>query len=115
MIITTIPHPTPKAAEARRRHAEAAAALRGWVARAYLHTRPGRAVGRALASIPPLCDEAERLGALLAMTRRAYQNLTAAARATLAADADGERDPLYYLRDELRARGQLPRTHRERP
>jgi len=36
-----------------------------------------------------------------------YQNLVAAARACLAAEADGEDDPMYYLRDELRAQGQL--------
>ena len=55
---------------------------------------------------------------MLAVGRRAYQDLAAAARATLAADADGERDPLYYLCDELNAHGQLPPTrgtHRERP
>ncbi len=31
-------------------------------------------------------------------------NLLAAMRATIAAHADGEPDPLYYLRDELNAR-----------
>jgi hypothetical protein len=36
----------------------------------------------------------------------------AAAKASLSAHADGERDPLYYLRDELEAQGHL---HRERP
>lgn len=35
-------------------------------------------------------------------------NLIAAARATLRAHADGEDDPLYYLRDELQAQGHLP-------
>ena len=115
MITTTNPAPTPHAAEARRRYAEASAALHHPLARACLHIRPGHAIRRALASIPSLCDEAERLSALLAIARRAYQDLTAAARATFAADADGERDPLYYLRDELHARDQLPHTHREGP
>jgi len=46
-------------------------------------------------------------GLILAMLRR-YQDLVAAARATLAAADDGEVDPLYYVRDELRAQGQLP-------
>jgi hypothetical protein len=58
--------------------------------------------------IPPLCDEIDRLRDLLAATRRHDQNLVAAARATLTAAADGEPDPLYYLRDELAAFGQLP-------
>ena len=37
-----------------------------------------------------------------------YANLLAAARATLSAERDGESDPLWYLRDELRATGHLP-------
>ena len=40
------------------------------------------------------------LRALQAARLRAA-NLTAAGRATLAADRDGEPDPLYYLRDQL--------------
>ncbi len=45
-------------------------------------------------------------------TLRCYQNLAAAARATLAADHDGEPDPLYYLRDELHAQGLLAACER---
>jgi len=78
------------------------------VARAWCRTRAGRATVDALADIPPLCDEVERLGAVLACSRRRHQDLAAAARATLAADAEGEPDPLYYLRDELGSRGALP-------
>jgi hypothetical protein len=37
-----------------------------------------------------------------------YANLLAAARAAIAADHDGEANPLGYLRDELDLRGQLP-------
>lgn len=43
--------------------------------------------------IPALVSEIEAM-------RRQYADLLAAARATLAADRDGETDPLYYLRDE---------------
>jgi hypothetical protein len=57
--------------------------------------------------IPPLCDEINHLGAALADTRRREQNLVAAARATLTAAVDAEPDPLYYLRDELAALGQI--------
>ena len=59
--------------------------------------------------IPPLCDEIDHLKAALVATRRREQDLIAAARATLTAAADGEADPLYYLRDELTALGRLPR------
>lgn len=58
--------------------------------------------------IPPLCDQIDHLNGLLADTRRREQDLIAAARATLTAAADGEPDPLYYLRDGLAAIGQLP-------
>lgn len=58
----------------------------------------------ALADLPPLCDRIDRLN----RSRRLHQDLEAAARATLAAHADGEADPLYYLRDELEAADQSP-------
>jgi hypothetical protein len=72
-------------------------------------------LARALDTIPPLCDELHRLRRRLASTRNDLHNLLAAARAALSATADGESDPLYYLRDELQAQGQLPPEHRERP
>lgn len=50
-----------------------------------------------------------RLVAELEATRLDRANLLAAMRATLAAHAEGERDPLFYLRDELNAH------HRGRP
>ena len=50
---------------------------------------------------PPLAAE-------LAATRLDRANLIAAMRAALAADADGERDPLSYLRDELDTLRALP-------
>jgi hypothetical protein len=115
---TTTPCTRPSVAvqAARRRHATATSALRSCVlARAWSHTRTGHATTDALAAIPTLCDEIDRLSALLDLARRDHQDLIAAARASLAAAADGELDPLYYLRDELRARGQLPSNSRERP
>jgi hypothetical protein len=49
--------------------------------------------------------------------RHDSNNLLAAARAALSAHADGEGDPLFYLRDELTAQGHLraEQFHRERP
>jgi hypothetical protein len=74
-----------------------------------------RNLGRALDTIPRLCAEIGRLRARLASVLTDLHNLVAAGRATLSANADGELDALYYLRDELHAQGQLPPDHRERP
>ncbi len=62
----------------------------------------------ALNDVPLLLAEISRLSAELQATRLDRANLLAAARATLAAHHDGERDPLFYLRDELDARASLP-------
>lgn len=69
-------------------------------------------VDRALADVPALGAVIARLSAELADTRMDRANLLAAMRATIAAHADGEPDPLYYLRDELNAR-QVPSQGRE--
>ncbi|MFC9973208.1 hypothetical protein ACFVH6_20185 [Spirillospora sp. NPDC127200] len=62
----------------------------------------------ALADTPALNSEILRLAGELAKARREHADLIAAARAALHAERDGEEDPLYYVRDELRARGHLP-------
>lgn len=63
-------------------------------------------VDRALADVPALGAAIARLAADLAGTRQDRANLLAAMRATIGAHADGETDPLWYLRDELDARQQ---------
>jgi hypothetical protein len=60
-------------------------------------------VDRALADVPALGAIVARLTAELADTRMDRANLLAAMRAALAAHADGEADPLAYVRDELNA------------
>lgn len=55
----------------------------------------------ALADTRALATEVARLAAELAAARLRYANALAAMRATIAAQHDGEPDPLYYLRDEL--------------
>ncbi len=91
--------------DARRRHAQAVHALqRSRVACMWRRTRAGRATLTVIADVPLLCDRIDRLQRV----RRRHQDLEAAARATLAASADGEADPLYYLRDELAAPGPRP-------
>ena len=52
------------------------------------------------------------LSAELEHTRLDRANLLAAMRATLAAHADGEPDPMWYLRDELDAPETLPDASR---
>ena len=103
MIITTEPtlYPDADLQEVASRHDSAVSAIDKLV--------------RALDTIPLLCGEIGRLRTRLARALTDLHNLVAAARATLGANADGEPDPLYYLRDELDAQGQLPPQHRERP
>jgi hypothetical protein len=61
-------------------------------------------LSRALDDIPALAATVAWLTAELAGTRLDRASLLAAIRATLQADADGEADPLAYLRDELAER-----------
>ena len=65
--------------------------------------RHGRNLHDALGGTPALAAEITRLSAELDRTRLDRANLRAAIRATLAAHADGEPDPMWYLRDALDA------------
>ncbi|NRQ35769.1 hypothetical protein HII36_28625 [Nonomuraea sp. NN258] len=58
-------------------------------------------VTAALGDTPVLITEIFRLRSTISKTRLSRANLIASIRATLAAHADGESDPLSYLRDEL--------------
>jgi hypothetical protein len=60
-----------------------------------------RLLDAALADRPALLADLGRTRAELEAVRLDRANLLAAIRATLAADGEGERDPLGYLRDEL--------------
>ena len=94
--------------EALTSYTHALAAIHGHIViRLVLRTRPGTAITTALFTVPALCRESAHLRAMLALARLDHANLIAAARATLAAEYEGEPDPLWYLRDELAARGQL--------
>jgi hypothetical protein len=79
-----------------------------------LATGSPSAILTALSDIPPLCEEVSRLRLYLGIARLTRANLAAAARATLAAANEHEKDPLYYLRDELTAQGILTIQHQER-
>jgi hypothetical protein len=68
-----------------------------------LRYRTPAAVWTAVADIPLLLAELDRAATLSVNVRNDFANLLAAARGTLAADDEGEPDPLYYLRDEVAA------------
>jgi hypothetical protein len=72
-----------------------------------LRYRTPTALWTALADIPVLLVELERVLDLLARARTESANVLAAARATLAAVDEGEHDPLAYLRDEVAERAPL--------
>jgi hypothetical protein len=71
-----------------------------------------RHLDTALADNLTLSAEVTRLTSDLAAIRLDRANLLAAMRATIVADADGEADPLCYLRDELSARQVPSQRHR---
>jgi hypothetical protein len=60
-----------------------------------------RLIDTALADLPAVLADLGRVRAELDAVRLDRANLLAAIRATIAADAEGECDPLGYLRDEL--------------
>jgi hypothetical protein len=60
-------------------------------------------VDHSLSDVPVLVAEITRLDGQLRAVRLDRANLAAAARATLAASRDGDRDPLAFLRAELAA------------
>jgi hypothetical protein len=73
-----------------------------------------RLIDTALADLPAVLADLGWVGAELEAVRLDRANLLAAIRATLAADAEGEHDPLGYLRDELDTTG-APAATRRRP
>ena len=82
--------------------------MAGFAAQMPSLSRLWQQVDRALADVPALGAACARLTAELAGTRIDRANLMAAMRAALAAHAQGEDDPLSYLRDELAGQQALP-------
>jgi hypothetical protein len=73
-----------------------------------------RFVDQALADIPAVLADLGRVRAELEAVRLDRANLLAAIRAALAADDEGEPDPMGYLRDEINA-ADIPAATRRRP
>lgn len=93
------PNPVPEVTRAKIARHLGAAASAAFVA----HIWPQ--VAAAFAEAPALLTEIDSLRATLAGARLDRANLAAAALAAISAYHDGDLDPLYYLRDELRAQG----------
>ena len=70
--------------------------------------RPGVAWADVAASLADVLADGERARHQLALMRAEYGALLAAARAAVAAERDGEPDPLAHVRGVLAERGQLP-------
>lgn len=71
-----------------------------------------RLIDTALADLPAVLAELGRVRVDLEAVRLDRANLLAAIRATLDASAEGEHDPLWYLRDELDAPQMSSQRHR---
>ncbi|MGO8892466.1 MAG: hypothetical protein ACLQB1_22625 [Streptosporangiaceae bacterium] len=71
-----------------------------------------RYLDRALDDAVVLSAQLTELSTEIERTRLEHANLRAAMRATLAAYADGEADPMWYVRDELDALESVPRASR---
>jgi hypothetical protein len=104
---------SPNLQEIVIRNEAAARIVAGFSAELPSMTHLWRFLELALADVPALSTEVARLSAEVRDLRLDRANLLAAARATLSAYADGEADPLAYIRDELRARGEVPPNLRE--
>ena len=71
-----------------------------------------RLIDTALADLPAVLADLGRVRTELQAVRLDRANLLAAIRATLAADAEGEPDPLRYLRDEIGSASATASTRR---
>jgi len=113
----TSPRPNSRAGieEITARNHEARHVIAGFAAEMPALAAIWRQLDTALADSLTLCAEIGRLSTDLAAAARLDRaNLLAAMRATIAAHADREPDPLYYIRDELNAR-QMPSQRHGRP
>jgi hypothetical protein len=106
----TDPHPDINLQEVAARNDSARHIVTGCAAATPTLAGMWRYVQDALDDTLALSMEITRLSAQIRRTRLDRANLRAAMRATLAAHADGEPDPMWYLRDALDA----PETAPER-
>ena len=67
-----------------------------------------KALVQSVTDVPALLSTVDRLWLALVASRRRHANLVAACRAAIAADRDGESDPLSYVLDELQDQSLAP-------
>jgi hypothetical protein len=99
----TVPHPDINLHEVAARNDNARHIVVGCAAAIPTLADMWRYLQDALDDTLALSAEIIRLSAEIQRTRLDRANLRAAMRATLAAHADGEPDPMWYLRDALDA------------
>jgi hypothetical protein len=97
------PHSTLNIPEVMTRNSAARDMVAGFATALPALSTMWQHIQTALADVRDLAAEVERLSAAVAAARLDRANALAAMRATIAAERDGETDPLSYLRDELRA------------
>jgi hypothetical protein len=98
--------------EVMARNAMARDIVAGFASTTPILSAAWRAVGAALEDCAGLAADVARLTGELAAVRLDRANAIAAMRAALAADGDGEPDPLWYLLDALSASRSVPETPR---
>jgi hypothetical protein len=97
----TVPYSSIDLTQAMTRNSAARDIVAGFAAATPALAVMWQQIEAALADSRALAGDVVRLSDQLRSARLDRANLLAAIRATLAADSDGEADPLSYLRDEL--------------
>jgi hypothetical protein len=104
----TVPYTAVNIPEVMARNTAARDIVAGFASATPTLSAAWRHVGAALADCAAMATDVARLADGLRTARLDRANLAAAIRATLAADRDGETDPLWYLRDALNALRSAP-------
>ena len=99
----TVPYSAINIPEAMKRNRAAQDIVSGFATATPTLSPAWQYIETALADTRDLATEVARLTAELAAARLGHANALAAMRATIAAQRDGEPDPMYYLHDELHA------------
>ncbi len=107
---SSYPYSTVSIPEVVTRNSAARYIVAGFAAATPALSAMWQQIQTALADAGDLAAEVARLSAELKAARLDRANLLAAMRAALAAERDGEPDPLAYLRDELETAQNTPES-----